>query len=59
VAWLQDGEGQSEPADLVFVVRRLRRVASLRLELPMICGHETPQGQEAGLTCTTCGRCWR
>jgi hypothetical protein len=59
VAWLEVGEGQSEPADLVFVIRRLRRAASLRLELPLICPHETPQGREAEVTCTTCGRCWR
>jgi hypothetical protein len=60
VAWLEDGEGHADPdADLVFVVRRLRRAASSRLELPLICPHETPQGREAEVTCTTCGRCWR
>jgi hypothetical protein len=59
VAWLEVGEGQPEPADLVFVIRRLRRAASLRLELPLICPHETPQGRKAEVTCTTCGRCWR
>jgi hypothetical protein len=59
VAWLQDGQGQPEPADLVFVVRRLRQAASLRLELPLVCPHETPQGRQAEVTCSTCGRCWR
>jgi hypothetical protein len=59
VAWLEVGDGRPEPADLVFVIRRLRRAASLRLELPLVCPHDTPQGRQAEVTCTTCARCWR
>jgi hypothetical protein len=59
VAWLQAAEGETETVDLVFVVRRLRRDVSLRVELPLVCPNETPQGKEADVNCTTCGRCWR
>jgi hypothetical protein len=59
VAWLLDREdADSETADLLFVVRRLRRSAS-RLALPVICPAETLQGKEKGTDCGLCGKCWR
>ncbi len=58
VAWLLDEEGAVETADLLFVVRRLRSLAS-RLALPLVCPAEKPQSNEKDVDCGSCGKCWR
>ena len=53
VAWLQVDDRIGK-ADLVFRVRRLRKLPSL----PMVCAHETIEGKERGINCSNCRVCW-
>jgi hypothetical protein len=56
VAWLQVDEAPPQGGNLVFQVRRLRRMA-----LPMfvpVCEQETPAGKAAGANCSSCRVCW-
>jgi hypothetical protein len=41
--------------DLVFRPLRLRRLPAS----PLVCEHETPTGRRSGVTCGSCGRCFR
>ena len=43
--------------DLIFRVRRLRRVPARRVGLVLVCPTETGLGQPR--TCDRCGICWR
>jgi hypothetical protein len=57
VAWLQTTASEAVQGDLVFQVRKLRR-----LELPMavqVCPQEKPEGRAKGANCSNCGICWR
>jgi hypothetical protein len=56
VAWLQVDEQAPNGGDLVFQVRKLRRLA-LPLAVP-ICDQETPSGKERGTNCSSCRVCW-
>lgn len=42
-------------ADLVFRPHGLRTLP----ELPVVCDQETPSGKQLGVTCGSCGRCFR
>ena len=42
-------------ADLVFRPHALRTLP----ELPLVCDHETVSGKRLGVTCGSCGRCFR
>ena len=42
-------------AELVFRPQSLRTLP----ELPAVCDHETPAGKQLGVTCGSCGRCFR
>jgi len=42
-------------ADLVFRPHGLRGLP----ELPVVCDHETTSGKQLGVTCGSCGRCFR
>ena len=57
VAWLQTSETEDVAGDLVFQVRRLRR-----LELPLavpVCPQELPAGRERGVVCANCRICYQ
>lgn len=56
VAWLQVDEAPPQGGDLVFQVRRLRRLA-LPTVVP-VCEQETPAGKAAGTNCANCRVCW-
>lgn len=56
VAWLQVDHQPAPGGQLVFQVRRLRRL-SLPTIVP-VCGQETPAGKEAGTNCANCRTCW-
>jgi hypothetical protein len=56
VAWLQTSETEAVAGDLVFQVRRLRR-----LELPLavpVCPQELPEGKAKGVICANCRVCF-
>lgn len=60
VAWMMEDENERfEIADLVFVVRRLRKGAPKRVGLALVCPNERPVDKAKGLNCTTCGKCWK
>ncbi|MBL9085152.1 MAG: hypothetical protein JNK76_25325 [Planctomycetales bacterium] len=55
-AYLQTSSAAPPPSvDLVFRPPRLRSLP----ELPVVCDHETPSGRMLGVTCGSCGRCFR
>lgn len=57
VVWMQTTERESVAGDLVFQVRKLRRLA-----LPMsiqVCPQESEEGKQKGVNCSNCGICWR
>ncbi len=57
VAWLQVSEEEKVAGDLVFQVRKLRR-----LELPLavpVCPQEVPEGKARGVNCANCAWCWQ
>jgi hypothetical protein len=56
VAWMQDTEAAPAGGDLVFQVRKLRRL-SLPLAAP-VCEQETPEGKARGVNCANCTVCW-
>lgn len=57
VAWMQTDESP-ETADLVFATREVRRTFR-RVNLDLLCSAETPEGRQAGTTCSSCQFCWR
>jgi hypothetical protein len=58
VAYLMTAENDHppRPVHLIFLVHPLRKV-SLPV-LSTVCGQETPEGREAGVTCSTCQVCF-
>jgi hypothetical protein len=56
VAWLQDDEQPPHGGDLVFQVRKLRKL-SLPMVVP-VCSQERPEGKAAGTNCSSCRVCW-
>lgn len=56
VAWLQVDEAPPQGGNLVFQVRRLRRLA-LPMAVP-VCDQETPSGKASGINCSSCRVCW-
>lgn len=59
LAYLQVNDDTPELCDLYFRVRRLRKERQHRIGLALICPHETPQGQERGITCGSCQYCFK
>jgi hypothetical protein len=57
VAWMQTDESP-ERADLVFATREVRKDYR-RINLDLLCPTETPEGRQAGTTCSSCQYCWR
>jgi hypothetical protein len=56
LAYLQVSEEETpELMDLLFLVRRLRK----RIQLPLVCPQETPQGKQEQINCGSCGKCYR
>jgi hypothetical protein len=56
VAWLQTSVTEEVAGDLVFQVRKLRK-----LELPLavpVCPQETPKGKAEGVICANCRLCF-
>lgn len=59
VAWMQtEADEDAAGADLVFRLSGLRRRVSLSLLAP-VCPTETPEGRARGVSCATCGVCWK
>lgn len=57
VAWLQDTEQLPQGGELVFQVRKLRRL-SLPMAAP-VCEQELPEGKKRGVNCSNCRVCWQ
>jgi hypothetical protein len=58
VAWMATNEEEdTEKADLVFLVRSLRKRVPLQMA-EKVCVTETPEGKARGTSCATCRVCW-
>lgn len=56
IAYLQtSAHPPPQGVDLVFRPTRLRKLPAS----PLVCEHETPLGKHSGVTCGSCGRCFR
>lgn len=60
VAWLQTKwDEESLEADLIFLDHPLRKQIPPHEFVEKICPTETEAGKEQGISCATCGLCWR
>lgn len=56
---MQEGSTVPDGADLIFRVRPLRKEASRRIGLTLVCPHDTAVGKATAINCGVCGICWK